>query len=54
MPESLGFQADLAHTYLYLLGYNAPECALVKEGHTDEEFYAAYKIDDRQAATMDN
>ena len=43
MPESLGFQADLAHTYLYLLGYNAPECALVKEGHTDEEFYAAYK-----------
>ncbi len=43
MPESLGFQADLAHTYLYLLGYNAPECALVKEGHTDDEFYAAYK-----------
>ena len=43
MPESLGFQADLAHTYLYLLGYNAPECALVKEGHTTDEFYAAYE-----------
>ncbi len=43
MPESLGFQADLAHTYLYLLGYNAPECELVKAGHTDEEFYAAYR-----------
>lgn len=43
MPGSLGFQCDLAHTYLYLLGYNAPECALVKEGHTDEEFFAAYK-----------
>lgn len=43
MPGSLGFQCDLAHTYLYLLGYNAPECALVKEGHSDEEFYAAYK-----------
>jgi hypothetical protein len=43
MPESLGFQADLAHTYLYLMGYNAPEHALVKEGHSDEEFYAAYK-----------
>ncbi len=42
MPGSLGFQCDLAHTYLYLLGYNAPECALVKEGHTEEEFYAAY------------
>ncbi len=43
MPETLGFQADLAHTYLYTLGYNAPEYALVKEGYTDEEFYAAYE-----------
>ena len=43
MPGSLGFQCDLAHTYLYLLGYNASECALVREGHSDEEFYAAYK-----------
>jgi hypothetical protein len=43
MPETLGFQADLAHTYLYLLGYNAPDCALVKEGYSDAEFYAAYK-----------
>lgn len=43
MPESLGFQADLAHTYLYLLGYNAPEHALLQEGHTEEEFYAAYE-----------
>ena len=24
-PETLGFQADMAHTLLYLLGYNAPE-----------------------------
>lgn len=43
MPESLGFQCDLAHTYLYLLGYNAPEHALLKEGYTQEEFDAAYK-----------
>ena len=43
MPESLGFQADLAHTYLYLLGYNAPEHALLKEGYSDDEFYAAYE-----------
>ncbi|MCA9046467.1 MAG: TIM barrel protein, partial [Planctomycetaceae bacterium] len=42
-PESLGFQADLAHTYLYLLGYNAPEHALLKEGYSEEEFWAAYK-----------
>lgn len=43
MPESLGFQADLAHTYLYLLGYNAPEHALLHDGYTDEQFWAAYE-----------
>ena len=42
MKESLGFQADLAHTYLYLMGYNAPEHALLKEGYSQEEFDAAY------------
>jgi hypothetical protein len=30
-PEALGFQADMAHTLLYLLGYNAPEDRLVPE-----------------------
>ena len=44
MPGVVGFQADLAHTYLYLMGYNAPEAALLKEGYTDEEFWHAYKI----------
>lgn len=43
MPESLGFQADLAHTYLYLMGYNASEHALLQEGYSDDEFYAAYE-----------
>lgn len=43
MPESVGFQADLAHTYLYMLGYNAEQHALVKPGYSDEEFWAAYK-----------
>ncbi|MFO0923661.1 MAG: TIM barrel protein [Pirellulales bacterium] len=43
MPETLGFQADLAHTYLYLLGYNAPECALIQSGYSQDEFYAAYE-----------
>ncbi len=42
-PDTVGFQADLAHTYLYLLGYNAPEHALLKEGYSDDEFWAAYK-----------
>ncbi len=43
MPETLGFQADLAHTYLYLLGYNAPEYALLQEGHGEDEFYEKYR-----------
>ncbi|RME95404.1 MAG: sugar phosphate isomerase/epimerase [Verrucomicrobia bacterium] len=43
MPEVLGFQADLAHTYLYLLGYNAPEHALLQPNYTEEEFWAAYR-----------
>jgi hypothetical protein len=42
MPGTVGFQADLAHTYLYLLGYNAPEHALLKEGYSQAEFEAAY------------
>ncbi|MCX8155367.1 MAG: sugar phosphate isomerase/epimerase [Verrucomicrobiae bacterium] len=29
MPKYLGFQADMAHTLLYVLGYNAPEHRLV-------------------------
>ena len=28
-PETVGFQADMAHTLLYLLGYNAPEDRIV-------------------------
>lgn len=42
MPGTVGFQADLAHTYLYLLGYNAPEHRLLSDGYTKEEFTAAY------------
>jgi sugar phosphate isomerase/epimerase len=43
MPEVVGFQADQAHTYLYLLGYNAPEDALLQEGYTEAEFDNAYR-----------
>jgi len=42
MPGVVGFQADQAHTYLYLLGYNAPEHALLQPGYSQEEFDAAY------------
>ncbi len=32
-PGVLGFQADMAHTMLYAMGYNAPEHRLLPEGH---------------------
>ncbi|MFN3193514.1 MAG: sugar phosphate isomerase/epimerase family protein [Aureliella sp.] len=43
MPESLGFQADLAHSYTFMLGFNAPEDALIQPGHSEEEFWPAYE-----------
>jgi len=30
-PETIGFQADMAHTLLYLLGYNAPQDRVLPE-----------------------
>ena len=43
MPGIVGFQADLAHTYLYLMGYNSPEDSLLEEEYSQDEFWAAYK-----------
>jgi len=45
-PQTLGFMADMSHTLLYLLGYNAPEARIVPEDFdwSDQEtFDAAYK-----------
>jgi len=45
-PETMGFQADMAHTLLYLLGYNAPEDAILPQNFAwddPEAFEAAYK-----------
>lgn len=42
MPGIVGFQADQAHTYLFLLGYNAPQHALLKDGYNQAEFDVAY------------
>ncbi len=41
-PEVLGFQADMAHTLLYVEGYNAPEHRLLADNKT---------LDDRAALT---
>ena len=45
-PGTLGFQADMAHTLLYLMGYNAPEDAILADDFdwSDQAaFDAAYK-----------
>ena len=45
-PQTLGFQADMSHTLLYLLGYNAPEDRLLPENFDWSDtatFDAAYK-----------
>ena len=33
MPGGVGFQADMAHTLLYTMGYNAPEDRILPEGY---------------------
>ncbi len=44
-PKIVGFQADMAHTLLYTLGYNAPEHRIVpKDFHWEPgQFHAAMK-----------
>ena len=32
-PETLGFQADMAHTLLYTMGYNAPEDSILPQDY---------------------
>jgi hypothetical protein len=32
-PSTVGFQADMAHTLLYTMGYNAPEHRILPEGY---------------------
>lgn len=35
-PDTLGYQADMAHSMLYTLGYNAPEHALISPEELDD------------------
>lgn len=45
-PKTLGFQADMAHTMLFTMGYNAPEDRLLPENFDwsdHEKLAAAYK-----------
>jgi sugar phosphate isomerase/epimerase len=45
-PGVIGFQADMAHTLLYLLGYNSPDDALLPQNfqwNDEARFDAAYR-----------
>ena len=45
-PNTIGFQADMAHTLLFTMGYNAPEDRLLPEGYDwsdTEKFDAALR-----------
>ncbi len=42
-PETVGFQADMAHTLLYVMGYNAPEDAILP---VDYDWSERDKLDD--------
>ncbi len=44
-PDVLGFQADMSHTLLYMLGYNAPEDRILPDDFdwdNEEIFYECY------------
>jgi sugar phosphate isomerase/epimerase len=42
-PKTLGFQADMAHTLLYILGYNAPEDGILP---ADWDWSDRHKLDE--------
>ena len=54
MPESLGFQCDLAHTYLYLMGYNAPEYATASRWIQRRRVFRRLSDNGRCPPSMDN
>lgn len=49
-PNTLGFQADMAHTLLYTMGYNAPEDAILPR---DYDWKDGAKLDEALKALTD-
>jgi sugar phosphate isomerase/epimerase len=43
LPQTVGYQADMAHNMLFTMGYNAPEDALLPAEYTDDMLAAAYR-----------
>ena len=52
-PGALGFQADMAHTWLYLMGYNAPDDALLPRDFDFDAEGAEAKLDAAYAEMVD-
>jgi sugar phosphate isomerase/epimerase len=53
-PKTLGFQADMAHTLLFTLGYNAPEDRLLPEPfdwRRSDQFESAWRIANQRPST---
>ena len=56
-PKTVGFQADMAHTLLFTLGYNAPEDRILPENFDWSDQQDARRRaaqDDRRAAALDD
>lgn len=51
-PQTLGFQADLAHTLLYALGYNAPEDRILPENFDWLDHTALYAALQKLASAL--
>ena len=56
-PQTLGFQADMAHTLLFMMGHNAPEDRLVADDFQWEDtscIRGGLQAADRHAAPLDD
>ncbi len=51
-PKTLGFQADMAHTLLYTMGYNAPEDRILPENFQWNDEAALYAALGKIVATL--
>ena len=55
-PDVLGYQADIAHNLLFLMGYNSPQDAILPAGwswNDSETLASAWKCSDFSSAAMD-
>lgn len=51
-PDTIGFQADMAHTLLYTEGYNAPECRIIAPGKSLDDADAVDEAIEKMTARL--